>query len=204
MNSFLTVSGIFLLAAISPGPDLIIVLRQSLLNGRWAGMMTSVGIFCGMLIHVAISLVGLGLIISKSVMAFTVLKFIGGAYLLYLAYKAFTSRGFDIAKEEQKMHMGQRTNPWLTGFMTNALNPKAMLFVLSVFSIILSPNSSLMLKMVYGIWGAFIVMLWFGFVSMILSNNKVKQQFSRASKWIDRIFGVALTALGAKLLLTKI
>jgi RhtB (resistance to homoserine/threonine) family protein len=204
MENFLTITTVFLLGAISPGPDLIVVLRQSLAKGRAAGVITALGIASGCLVHVLYSILGLGLIISQSVMAFNVLKTLGGAYLLYLSYHMLKSNGLDIGKEEHKKSTSRYNNPWTVGFMTNAFNPKATIFMLSIFSVAISADTPFVVRGLYGLWGAFIVLLWFSLVAFVISNPKITNWFSRASKWIDRTFGAVLALLGIKLLFSRL
>ncbi|MDR2685197.1 MAG: LysE family translocator [Rickettsiales bacterium] len=199
MENFIVISGIFLLGAMSPGPDLIITMRQSLLNGRFAGILAAIGIFFGCCLNAIISIAGLGLIIYQSAIAFGILKIIGASYLIYLAYNSFKSKGINIEKEKQQ-ETNKKENPFLIGFLTNASNPKVILFMLALFPIIVPPETSLAIKAGYGLWYAVVVSGWFVFVSFVFSNVRARMIFSRASKYIDYSFGIILAMLGIRLL----
>ena len=89
------------------------------------------------------------------------------------------------------------------GFLTNLLNPKAVLFFLSIFSQFISVETGIFIQIIYAMTCVFMCFLWFAFVSLILTNNKVKSAFLNISKHINRICGGILVVLGLKLALTK-
>ena len=80
------------LVMVSPGPDMVLVLRNVLVSGRSAGLQTSMGILSGNLVHITYCVLGIGLLISQSITAFTALKYAGAAYLIYLGILSFRSR----------------------------------------------------------------------------------------------------------------
>ena len=92
LSAIFTVALIHLLAVMSPGPDFIMLTRNTITYSRKAGIYTALGLGCGILVHVIYSLVGIGLIISQSIVLFSGIKFIGAAYLIYLGYKSLTSK----------------------------------------------------------------------------------------------------------------
>ncbi len=202
ISEFFTIAIIHFLAVASPGPDFAITLRQSVTLGRRAGLLTSLGIGVGIFVHVAYCIVGLGVVISQSIVLFNTVKFIGAAYLVFIGISAVRSkpREYTLPVEE-----GTRTgkNPFLVGFLTNALNPKATLFFLSVFSVVVSPSTPLSLKAGYGIWMAAVTTLWFGSLTYLFSLASVRSILTRTSHWFDRIMGALLIGLGIKLALVS-
>jgi threonine efflux protein len=89
------------------------------------------------------------------------------------------------------------------GFLCNALNPKAPIYFLSLFTLVLSPDLPLWQLAVYGGWIMIIQFAWFSFVAMALSLPSVSRRFQRAGHWIDRVLGCAMVLLGIKVLLGK-
>lgn len=87
-----TVALIHLLAVISPGPDFIMITRNSLIYSRRTGIYSAIGLGLGILVHVTYSLVGIGLLISKSILLFNTIKYLGAAYLIYIGYKSITAK----------------------------------------------------------------------------------------------------------------
>jgi len=92
LAEFLPLMLVFILAVISPGPDFVLILRQALLQGRRAALLSSTGIGAAMLVHVSYTILGLGLIIAQSLLLFNIVKWAGVAYLFYLGFQAFTSQ----------------------------------------------------------------------------------------------------------------
>src|SRR5882672_9150565 len=89
---FLTLFGVFVLAAVAPGPDFASVLRESVGYGRRAGIFTALGVGSAILVHVAYTVAGVGLIIAQSILIFTLVKWCGAAYLVYLGVRSLTAR----------------------------------------------------------------------------------------------------------------
>ncbi len=96
LTEFLTVAVIHLLAVISPGPDFAMISRNSLVYSRKTGIYSSLGLALGILVHVSYSLVGIGLIISRSIVIFSAIKFLGAGYLIYIGYKALKTKSHNL------------------------------------------------------------------------------------------------------------
>lgn len=125
---FLTVALIHLLAVASPGPDFAVVVRESVTHGRRAGTWTALGVGSAIFLHVGYSLLGIGLIVSQSIVLFNALKWAAAAYLLYIGFKALRAQPAKPAAEgELHREAGERTprGAFTAGFVTNGLNPKA-------------------------------------------------------------------------------
>lgn len=201
---FLTVAGAHLLAVASPGPDFAIVVKQSLRHGRRLAVWTSVGIATGILLHVTYSLLGIGLLIKGSPVAFTLLKFAGAGYLAWLGVQAMQARapenpgspalGSGIAAAAQS-----RRGAWTTGFLTNALNPKATLFFLALFSVVVDAHTPRWVQAGYGAWMAVATGAWFTLVAFFFTRERVRLVFLRHGHWIDRGMGVVLLGFALRL-----
>jgi RhtB (resistance to homoserine/threonine) family protein len=202
-GEFVTVIIVHLLAVASPGPDFAMVLRQSLVAGRKAAVWTSVGIGGGIMVHVVYTLLGLGLIISQSIQLFNVIKWVGAGYLLYIGWKSLR------ADSKQAVEFDQITTrsdypvsrALRIGFLTNALNPKATLFFLSLFSVIIKPDTPQAIQLGYGIYMSIATGVWFCGLSLVLTQDRVRQGFARFGHWAERTMGAVLIALGIKLAL---
>jgi len=200
LTAFITIGIISLLAAMSPGPDLAVVTKNSLFGSRKIGLFTAFGAGSGILLHVAYSLLGIGFIISQSILLFTIIKYIGAAYLLYLGYqllkaKKDASDTLDVAQPVSITSL----QAFKEGFLTNALNPKATLFFLSIFTQVISPATPLILQALLGLEVAIIVGLWFTILVFIISYEPVKKSFSKTHYYLMKIMGGALIVLGIKL-----
>ena len=198
---FLSVALAHLLAVASPGPDFAIVLRQSLTHGRRTALWTSVGIGTGILLHITYSLLGLGLLIRSSAFWFAGVKYAGAVYIAWLGVQALRAKP---RESQSNLGDGQRQQPathgaFLTGFLTNALNPKATLFFLSLYVMLVSPQTPRWVQAGYGIWMAGATMAWFCLVSLLFTKPEVRDQFLRHGHWIDRALGVVFLSFAAKL-----
>ena len=202
---FLLVAGLHLGAVASPGPDFALVLKQSLVHGRKAAIWTSIGVGSAILLHVTYSLFGLGLLIRGSELWFTVVKFGGAAYIAWLGIQSLQARSRPEAEvaAETAFHPG-KTGAFMRGFLTNALNPKATLFFISLFVMAVSPTTPKFIQAVYGLWMALATAAWFCLVAVLFAHDRIRRKFLRYGHWIDRALGVVFLALAASLLLTTV
>ena len=200
-TEFFTVALIHLLAVASPGPDFAIVVRESVAFGRRAGIFTALGVGTGIFVHVAYSLLGIGLIVSQSIVLFNALKWLAAAYLLYIGIKALRAKPADPASAELSPAAGERSprGAFATGFVTNGLNPKATLFFLSLFTVVIDPHTPLAIQAGYGVYLALATALWFCLVALLFSQQRVRAGFARLGHWFDRLMGVVLVGIGVKL-----
>jgi RhtB (resistance to homoserine/threonine) family protein len=206
---WLTLVAVFGLAVISPGPDFVVAVRNSVVYSRRAGMFTALGFGVGILFHVAYTLLGLAVVISQSILMFGVIKYAGAAYLAYIGFQALRSRGAGQEAVDAAIGQDRALNAmsgfaaFKSGLLTNALNPKATLFFLAIFSQIINPETPLAWKAVYGLTCGAMVSGWFCLVSFVLTHARVRAAFLSAAKWMDRSCGVLLIALGAKVALSE-
>lgn len=200
-TEFLTVALIHLLAVASPGPDFAVVIRESVSHGRRAGICTALGVGCGISLHVAYSLLGIGLIVAQSLTLFTLLKWLAAGYLLYIGVRALRARPADPALLEALGDGAARSGrgAFASGFLTNALNPKATLFFLSLFSVVIDPHTPRAVQAGYGLYLACATAVFFCLVALLFSQARVRAGFMRMGHWFDRAMGAVLVALGLRL-----
>jgi len=198
-SELLTVITITFLAVISPGPDFAVVTRNSLVYSRRCGIWTSFGIAIANWIHVFYTLAGLGFIISKSILLYSSIKYIGAAYLIYLGFSSL--RNNTGIKVESGYGIKNRLSDFAsfkTGFITNALNPKATVFYVSVFAQLVSPGTPIIIQILYGTIVSLICLIWFTLVAIFFNHQKVKNQSIKAQRPIEKIMGIILVGFGVK------
>jgi RhtB (resistance to homoserine/threonine) family protein len=209
-SEFLFVALAHLGAVASPGPDFAMVLRQSITFGRRTAIWTSVGIGTGIFLHVTYSLLGIGLLVRSSVLAFDILKWLGAVYLAWIGQKALRARPFGggpaaggaaASGPTGAPQTPTRRAAYVTGFLTNVLNPKATLFFVALFSVGINPHTPVLIQSAYGVWMALATMGWFTLVSLFFSQDRVRTAFLRCGHWFERAMGVILLALGVRLAL---
>jgi RhtB (resistance to homoserine/threonine) family protein len=198
---FGTVALAHLLAVASPGPDFAMVVRQSLAFGRPAGVWTAAGIGSGILFHVGYGLFGLGWLTARYPAALTVLGFAGATFLIWMGIQALRSKPAPETSEQlPAAQPGDRKKFFGIGVLTNVLNPKAMLFFVALFSVVITGATSLGLKLALGLWIPLTTFAWFAFVATMLGNPAARRRVRHAAHWIDRGMGAVLLGLGAWML----
>ncbi len=199
-----TVTIIHLLAVISPGPDFIMACRNSLTYSRKTGIWTAIGFGFGIAVHIFYSLAGLALIISKSILLFNAIKFLGASYLIYIGLKSVLSKSSKIELDEyHKKEDITRLVAIRIGFLTNVLNPKATLFFLSLFTLVISPETPLLIMGIMSVIMIINTMLWFSLVAVFLTQKRIHSIFERFQDVFNKTLGGLLIALGIKVALTE-
>ena len=206
INQFLMIAAAHFIAVASPGPDLAIVIKQSIQYGKRNAFLTSIGIGCAILIHVIYSALGVGLLIKQSPLLFDVLKYLCAAYLTYIGYKSLRVRptkpkAFDCKINEDKQSL---PNAFNLGVITNVLNPKATLFFLSIFSVVVSDKTPNGWFVVYGIYLSLATMMWFSFISLILSKTYIRNKFMSIGHYFDWLMGIVLIGLAIKVVFSSV
>ncbi|GGE47946.1 lysine transporter LysE [Halopseudomonas oceani] len=203
LNEFLLVALVHLLAVISPGPDFAVVIRNSVSGGHRVGLYTAVGVGTGIFVHVAYSLLGIGLIVSQSVWLFNLMKLLAAAYLIYIGVRALRAQPVSADQPLTTASQLSARQAFIQGFITNGLNPKATLFFLSLFTVVISHDTPLPVQAGYGVYLAFATGAWFCLVAMLFSRDAVRRAFNRLGHWFDRLMGGVLIGLGLHLALSQ-
>lgn len=198
------VMAVFSFAIVAPGADTAMVMRQSLVHGRRAGILTAFGVGTSLLFHLTYTILGLGLIVSQSLLLFSVIKWAGAAYLAYTGIMALRAPAPTLSEAGTRLAVPMSNlRAFGLGFLTNALNPKPILFFLSLFSALVSHQTPALVKGGYGLVMAACLILWFSAVSCFLTMPKVRNAFSRAGLWINRVTGAVFIAFGIRLALSR-
>lgn len=206
LGEFLALATIHFLAVVAPGPDFAVTIRQSVRFGRVVGLCTAIGIGAGISVHVLYTLLGVGALMHTTPWLLSVAKVVGGAYILYLGVSLLRSKpktslegseGDDDAAPRQTL-----PRAFMTGFLTNATNPKATLFFLAIFTTVISASTPLKVQALYGVWMCFINALWFVIVALFFSSPRVRLLFMRMGHWFERTMGVILILFAGRLILS--
>lgn len=203
LSEFLLVAAVHLLAVMSPGPDFAVVIRNSVSAGRKAGLLTAVGVGAGICLHVGYSLLGIGLIVSQSTWLFNVLKLLAAGYLLYIGVRALGAKRSEPGTLPLPTAPMSSKRAFANGFITNGLNPKATLFFLSLFTVVISPQTPITVQAGYGVYLAIATGVWFCLVAVLFSHTRVRRAFERTGHWFDRLMGAVLIGLGLHLALSE-
>jgi len=201
--------GLYIIASLAliatPGQDMIYVITRSLAQGRFAGVCSAIGVCLGILVHTALAALGVGAILQASETLFVVLKLIGAAYLVYLGLKLALSR--ETARELGAA--GAPLSPFALvwqGVLSNVTNPKIVLFFLAFLPQFVDPASPhptrdlVFLGVLYAAL-ALPIKTAVGIAAGSLSQRILQQP--GAIRWMNRLSGTVLVALGLRLAATQ-
>lgn len=192
--------GVAAILIILPGADMALITRNTLALGRRRTMLTIAGIAAGCVIHATASAFGLSAILATSATAFTVMKTIGAAYLVWIGIQSIRSAGAPAVSPSGSPPKHQALGPFLQGFLTNVLNPKVAIFYLTFLPQFIAPGEpvlrrSFLLASIHIVMGVVWLTAYAWFVDRlgaILTRPRVKA-------WLERVTGGVLIALGARL-----
>ena len=188
------------LRGMAPGPDNLFVLTQSTLHGRAAGIVVMLGLCTGLVVHSAAVALGVAAVFQSSDVAFTVLKFCGAGYLLYLAWKTFTARADSLPE-------GLRNGPgrwalYRRGIIMNITNPKVSIFFLAFLPQFADPARGSVAVQVMLLGGLFIIATILVFGGVAIAAGSLRQWLSgsdRVQNVLNKLTGVVLFGLAARL-----
>ena len=200
MEEIIGVIAITILAVISPGADFAIVTKNSYLYGRKTGIFTAWGISLGVLVHVAYTLVAVTFVMTYTPQILTVVKYMGAIYLIFIGYKTLTQEPIiDVASTQRINHL----QAFKYGFLTNALNPKTTLFVISTYTQIVSTTTPKLVLLGYGLFMSVAHFLWFAIIGVLFSSILLREKMLTKQVLINRVIGLLLCLLGLLLIFAK-
>ena len=206
-HSALLAIGLFALTFMSPGPNLLVVVQASLGAGRRAGIAAGLGVASGDALYAGLGLFGMAALIAKGGLLFSVIKVVGGAYLVWYACGLLRGRapiqmepaapGLPGRNEAPGLRPGQY---FRRGLITDLANPQTVLFFASIFSITLTPATPLWAKVLAWVGIVLVSLLWRVFLSHAFSVARVRRGYARAQGVMERLVGAALGVFGARLI----
>ena len=201
------------LLVMLPGPDFALIVRTSLTEGRSSGQAAACGVALGIMVHTSAAMLGISAVIAQSVTLFTLLRYAGAAYLFWMGIHALRA-GREVTaavvrhggqEEEVQPVRGLRRRAFRQGFLTNALNPKAVVFFLTMLPQFLDPHAALWPQFLeLGGIMAFFCLGWFVLLASLL--HRIRRLFARPSfqAWLHRLTGLIFICFAFRLALEKI
>lgn len=208
LAEFIGLATVHFLAVVVPGPDFAVTVSQSVRYGRRTGLFTALGIGCGISVHVAYTLLGMGALFHASPSLALGARLLGGTYLFYLAFKLLRAKQAVSAptnSADENPTMQNHPSSWkafVNGFLVNATNPKATLFFLAIFSTLVNSSTPLLIQAFYGVWMCFVNAGWFTLVSLLFSQARIRAGFVRIGHWFERLMGIILLGFAGRLMLS--
>ena len=201
MSIFLTVAILHFFAVASPGPDFILVTRQCMRYGRKVALWTSLGIALGILFHVALSLTGLTILIQNEPLIFWYLKLAASFYIGYLGLVSLFSRSSINLDNNFSNEISKKVKSVSTGFLTNVLNPKAFIFFITVFTLVIDIDTTKVIKIFLGIYMSVATFIWFSFISILITNKNSINRFKKSIPLVERLTGLLLIFIALQIFL---
>jgi len=193
---WLTVVSICLLGAMSPGPSLAVILKQTLSGGRRTGLIAAITHGLGIGLYALLCISGIAVMIVASPMLFSALQWGGAGYLLWMGINGLLAR----AKPDEGLADPPTTGSAARdGFLVVFLNPKVAVFFIALFSQVIGSETSWLEKLAYACTAMFIDMGWYMVVAWLFSNPRWLGRLQANVVWLERIFGVILIALAVRL-----
>lgn len=201
-TAFTIASFLFIL---SPGVDTIFVLNKSIIQGKKSGIYAALGITTGVLVHTTLAAFGLSIILAQSAIAFSIVKYLGAAYLLYLGIsKLLSKKGIVPEQVNHKSEPVRKT--YASAVLTNTLNPKVAIFFLAFFPQFIEPAHlhNALPFILLGITYAFLSLLWFITLTLFAGSFSHKLKDNPViGTWLNKFSGVAFLLMGVKVALAK-
>ncbi|WP_240376800.1 LysE family translocator [Bacillus piscicola] len=190
---------------LAPGPDILFVIAQSISQDKKAGIVTALGLCSGLLVHISAAALGISALIYQSTLAFTIVKYAGAAYLLYLAWQAFRTRNQAAATIESRPTM-QYSALYKKGIVMNLLNPKVSLFFLALLPQFTNEAGMPIALQMILLGLLFLLQALFIFSTISVIANKAGRLFMnnpKIAKRMNVIEGTLFTIIGVQILFSQ-
>jgi threonine/homoserine/homoserine lactone efflux protein len=198
---FLLLASAHFLALLSPGPDFFIVLQTALKKPLRHAIAVCMGITCANAIYLVIAVLGLEVI--KTLQGLLVLlKYMGGAYLVFLGYRLIKAPRIALdVEQENSQYLSELSlfTDFIKGFLSGFLNPKNVIFYFSLFSVMVSVETTLFTKGCYALWMCSVVLLWDVLLALLVGRTFIKQHLVKSIYVIEKVSGVVLATFGVLL-----
>ena len=199
LTALMAVSVAILLGAMSPGPSFLVVARTAIASSRARGVFAALGMGIGGAAFALAASLGLQLLLAAVPAIYRILQIAGAAYLVFIAYKLWTSAPEELdTTEHEVVRHNSRRQALLLGLGTQLSNPKAAIVYASVFSAILPRQPALVAVLALAVF--VIEFGWYAVVAIAFSTGKARQAYTRGKIWIDRLAAGAIAVLGVKIL----
>ena len=198
LTDWLPLAAICILGAMSPGPSLAVVLRNTLTAGRSEGIKTALAHGTGVGIYAFAAAAGLAVVVTNTPLLFLVIQWLGAFFLAYLGVKSLT--GHTALQESEQTETSANINGLRSGFLTAFLNPKLAIFFAALFSQFVSAEAGLGEKLLMALTAAVIDAGWYLFIALSVSHSRVLSFLRRKSELLSTAFGLILLFLAVRIL----
>ena len=200
--TILSILGVFLLGAMSPGPSFVVVSRIAVARERADGLAAAIGMGVGGFIFASIAVAGLTALLVQIAWLDISLRIAGGAYLLWVGIGIWRGATKPVEfNNDGSANTGSFWNAFLRALLVQLANPKTAIFYASMFAAMLPTSPPLWMLVVLPPLLFCIEFVWYAIVALAFSSNRPRSLYLRAKHWIDRAAGAVVGALGVKLVI---
>ena len=200
-SEFITIAIAHLIAVASPGPDFAVVLKQSVIGGTRQGILTSLGVGAGILIHVSYCMLGMSILFAQSDALLTAMKFMAASYLGYLGVQTITAPSRQRLAAESAGGWASSVGAFRLGLLTNGFNPKATLFFLALFAGVIDSDTPMRIQLYYSLYMSTATFIWFAILSGLIGQTQVRQFILQFGPCFERGMGLILLMLAVQIML---
>ena len=195
LKELIMLSFVCAMGAISPGPSLAVVIRNTISGGRLEGVMTGIGHGIGIGIYAFMAVMGLSSLLLNNEKLFMIFQIAGAIILLWIACKMILNKPSDVIDEKQFSRKG-----FIQGFMIAFLNPKILVFLVAIFSQFINSDINTSDRFIIAVMASFIDMAWYVLVSLLLAGTSIIDSFRANAVFIDRSIGSILILISLLLI----
>tara|TARA_Y100000768_G_scaffold21978_2_gene14991 strand:- start:822 stop:1430 length:609 start_codon:yes stop_codon:yes gene_type:complete len=199
LKDLIVLSFVCAMGAISPGPSLAVVIRNTISGGRLQGVMTGIGHGIGIGIYAFIAVMGLSSLLLNNENIFKTFQLSGALILLWIAYKMIINKPSEVSDEKLISKKG-----FTEGFMIAFLNPKILVFLVAVFSQFINSGINNLDRAIIAIMASVIDMAWYVLVALLLAGTSLIDIFRSNAVLIDRSIGLILILISSLLIIQTI
>ena len=196
LKELIMLSFVCAMGAISPGPSLAVVIRNTISGGRFQGVVTGIGHGIGIGIYAFMAVMGLSSLLLNNEKLFMIFQIAGAIILLWIACKMILNKPSDVIDDEKQFNR----KGFIQGFMIAFLNPKILVFLVAVFSQFIKSDINILDRFIIAIIASFIDMGWYVFVSLLLAGTPLINRFRANALLIDRSIGSILILISLLLI----
>lgn len=200
LTSWLALAAICVMGAISPGPSLALIIRNTVQGGQGHGVVTALGHGLGVGIYALITAFGLSLLITQTPLLFDIIRYGGAAFLAWLGIKALLAKPASGGGEEESHGLKGRQGAF-EGFMVAFLNPQLAIFFIALFSQFVHADTGWREGIIMMLTAGGIDAVWYVLVALVLSRGPVLAWLKAKSFVIDKVSGLVLLGLALKVVI---
>ena len=185
------------LALLSPGPDFFLIMQASLRLPVRYGLAICGGVALANGVYLVLAVIGFEMV-REMTLIFSIMKYLGGAYLLFLGVMLLRTPRQPLGSQQSRSFISAESmaRQFLIGFMSAILNPKNMIFYLSLFTALVSVETEFITRCLYAVWMMSVVFVWDCLVVLTIGRQRVKRWLGHSIFYIEKLSGCALACFG--------